>query len=59
MVSMSLEYDFNVVTTTQMIVSEAALQKLLNKRCSENMQQFYRITPIPKCDFNKVAKKLY
>ena len=31
MVSMSLEYDFNVVTTTQMIVSEAALQRLLNK----------------------------
>ena len=25
------------------------------KRCSENMQQIYRRTPIPKCDFNKVA----
>ena len=22
------------------------------KRCSENMQQVYRRTPIPKCDFN-------
>ena len=25
------------------------------KRCSENMQQIYRRTPTPKCDFNKVA----
>ena len=27
------------------------------KRCSENMQQIYRRTPMPKCDFNKVAKQ--
>ena len=25
------------------------------KRCSENMQQIYRRTAMPKCDFNKVA----
>ena len=25
------------------------------KKCSENMQHIYRRTPIPKCDFNKVA----
>ena len=24
------------------------------KRCSENMQQNYRRTPMPKCDFNNV-----
>ena len=30
---------------------------VLKKRCSENMQQTYR-TPMPKCDFNKVAKQL-
>ena len=29
------------------------------KRCSENMQQSYRRTPMPKCNFNKVAKQLY
>ena len=29
------------------------------KRCSENMQQIYRRTPMSKCDFNKVAKQLY
>ena len=28
-------------------------------RCSENMQQIYRRTPMPKCDFNKVAVQLY
>ena len=32
---------------------------ILRKRCSENMQQIYRRTPTPKCDFNKVAKQLY
>ena len=31
----------------------------LKKRCSENMQQIYRRTPILKCDINKVAKQLY
>ena len=25
------------------------------KRCSENMQQVYRRTPMPRCDLNKVA----
>ena len=27
---------------------------VLQKRCYENMQQIYRITPMPKCDFNEV-----
>ena len=31
---------------------------VLKKRCSENMQQIYRRTPMPKRDFNKV-KQLY
>ena len=29
------------------------------KRCSENMQQFYRRTSMPKCDLNKVALQRY
>ena len=29
---------------------------VLIKMCSENMQQIYRRAPMPKCDFNKVAK---
>ena len=32
---------------------------VLRKSCSENMQQIYRRTPVPKCDFNKVAKQIY
>ena len=29
------------------------------KRCSENMQQIYRRTPMRKCDFNNVPLQLY
>ena len=29
------------------------------KRCSENMQQTYRRTPMPKCDLNKVTLQLH
>ena len=32
---------------------------VLRKMCSENMQQVYRRTPMPKCDFNKVSLQLY
>ena len=28
----------------------------LKKTCSENMQQIYRRTPTPKCDFNNFSK---
>ena len=31
---------------------------VLKQRCSENMQQIYRRTPMPKCYFNKVATVL-
>ena len=31
----------------------------LGKRCSENIQQIYRKTPMPKDDFNKVARQLF
>ena len=31
---------------------------VLRKRCSEKMQKIYR-TPMPKCDFNKVALQVY
>ena len=32
---------------------------VLRKRCSENMQQIYIRTPMPKYNFNKVALQLY
>ena len=32
---------------------------VLSKRCSKNMQQIYRRTHMPKCDFNKITNQLY
>ena len=32
---------------------------VLRNRCSENMLQIYRRTPLPICDFNKFAFQLY
>ena len=32
---------------------------VLIERCSENIQQIYRGTPMPKCDFSKFVKELY
>ena len=37
---------------------EQPFRGALIKRCSENMQQIYRRTPMPKCNFNKVAMQL-
>ena len=31
---------------------------VFNNRWSENRQEVYRRTPMPKCDFNKVSKQL-
>ena len=31
---------------------------VFKKRCSENIQQIYKRTHMPKCDFNKVALRL-
>ena len=39
-------------------VQKQPLIGVLKKRCSENMQQIYWITPMPKCDFNKVVLQL-
>ena len=34
-------------------------RRVVRKWCSENMQQIYRRTLIPKCDFNKVAASFH
>ena len=39
-------------------VQKQPLIGVLKKRCSENVQQIYWITPMPKCDFNKVVLQL-
>ena len=40
-------------------VQKQPLRGVPRKRCSENMQEIYRRTPMPNCDFNKVALQLY
>ena len=34
------------------LIQEAAVQWCSQESCSENLQQIYRRTPMPKCDFN-------
>ena len=41
------------------LIQKQPSRGFLKKACSENMQQIYKRTPIPKCDFNKVAKQIY
>ena len=38
------------------VKDEQPSRGVLKRRCSENMQQIYRRTPMLKCDFKKVAK---
>ena len=37
------------------IIQKQPPRGALKERCSKNMQQIYRRTPMPMCDFNKVA----
>ena len=50
------------VTNTCLIFTIIQMQPpraVLKKRYSKNMQKIYRRTPMPKCDFSKVALQLY
>ena len=42
--------NFNVAPVQD---TEAVTQGVSRENCSKNMQQTYRRTPMPKCDFNK------
>ena len=44
---------------TKELCSPSEFRGVLRKRCFENMQQLYRRTPMPKCEFNTDAKQLY
>ena len=50
-------YENLSVNPTYWIFQKQPPRGVLKKRCSENIQQIYRRTPMPKCDFNKVAKQ--
>ena len=43
----------------QVCLQKQPSRGVLRKRCSENMQEIYGRTPMPKCGFNKVAKQLW
>ena len=42
-------------TLQLLYMQEQPSRGVLMKRCSENMQQIYRRTPMPKFDLNKIA----
>ena len=55
-----------IMSKYYLIFSDAYIQTqrqppkyVFKKKCSKNMQQTSGRTPMPKCDFNKVAKQLY
>ena len=41
------------------ILQKQPSRGVFKKSYSENMQQIFRRTPMPKCDFNKVTLQLY
>ena len=57
-----VQYLRKKTTYTRKAISLSVFQKqsprgVLKKRCSENIQQMYRRTPMPKCNFNKISCK--
>ena len=38
-----------------LVLQKQPSRGVYKKRCCENIQQIYRRTPMPKCDFNKIA----
>ena len=49
----------NFIFMNLKLLQKQPFRDILEESCSKNMQQIYRGTPMPKCDFNKVAKQLY
>ena len=49
---------FHINVDYTMTKQKQPFRDVLEKRCSENMQQICRRVPMPKCDFNKVATLL-
>ena len=49
----------NFMAPGEIKMSFHSSRAVLTKKCSENRQQIYRRTPMPKCDFNEVAWQLY
>ena len=41
------------------LCQKQSFMDVLRERCSKNMHQIYRRTPMSKCDFIKVTKQIY
>ena len=54
--SMDLSYRCSCINLYQYHKQKQPFRGVLRKRHSENMQQVYRRTPMPKCDFNKALR---
>ena len=50
---------FCILQNTEVDVKKQPFRGVLSKKCFENIQQIYRKTPMPKCDFGKIVKQLY
>ena len=46
-----LRFSIGVCCSSLRDEQKQSCRSVLTKRCSENMQQIYRRTPMPKCDF--------
>ena len=58
---LKMEMKFSIILIPVIKLFEVKKQPsrgILRKRCSDNMQQTYRRTSMPKCDFHKVARQL-
>ena len=51
--------EIEYISRVNCIVQKQPSRGVLRKRCSKNMHQIYRRTPMPKSDFNKVALQFY
>ena len=52
---LTIIFSFLIAILTNNYNQEQPPRGVLSRRCSENMQQIYRRTPMLKCDFNKNA----
>ena len=46
------------VMLCQNVAQKQPFRGVLSKRCSKNMQQIYRVTNMPKCDFKNTSERL-
>ena len=58
LISITSIFDCSLVSMKTAFSRNSHPKVFLGKGVSENMQQIYRRTSMPKCDFNKVAKQL-